>query len=102
MFLCFISCVLLQGIMYGNWETGPWFGFKLPGDDSYAWIGGGTKIFDFMVWRHTCFSINKKSGRVKLVENGVKYVDKISPEIVGWLEQMTDKVRRRRARPVMT
>ena len=35
--------------MYGNWETGPWFGFKLPGDDSYAWIGGGTKIFDFMV-----------------------------------------------------
>ena len=40
---------ILQGILYGNWETGPWWGFKLPGDDSYAWIGGGTKIFDFMV-----------------------------------------------------
>ena len=30
---------------------------------------------------------------MKLVENGVKYVDKISPEIVGWMEKITDKVR---------
>ena len=30
---------------------------------------------------------------MKLVENGVKYVDKISPEIVGWMEKMTDKPR---------
>ena len=29
---------------------------------------------------------------MKLVENGVKYVDKISPEIVGWMEKITDKV----------
>ena len=29
---------------------------------------------------------------MKLVENGVKYVDKISPEIVGRMEKMTDKV----------
>ena len=30
---------------------------------------------------------------MKLVENGVKYVDKISPEVVDWMKQITDKVR---------
>ena len=45
------------------------------------------------MWRHSCFSINKKTGQVKLVENGVKYVDKISPEIVEWLKVITDKPR---------
>ena len=27
------------------------------------------------------------------MENGVKYVDKISPEIVGWMKEITDKPR---------
>ena len=33
------------------------------------------------------------------MENGVKYVDKISPEVVDWMKKITDKVRLTRPHP---
>ena len=38
-------------------------------------------------------SINRKTGKFKLVENGKKAVDKYNKEVVDWMSQMTNKVR---------
>ena len=35
--------------MYGVYDTGPWLGIKMRGNDFVGWIGGGTKTFDLMV-----------------------------------------------------
>ena len=80
---------LEEGFFFGVWKTGPWIGFKLPGTDNIAWIGGGAgNSFNFHVWRHSCFSLNRSTGRFKLVENGKKVWDKTTPEVVGWMKKM--------------
>ena len=78
--------------MYGVWESGPWIGFKLPQTEAMGWIGGGTAVFDFLVWRHTCFSLSKSTGRFRLVENGVKAVDKPNKEIIGWMRTIPTRL----------
>ena len=35
--------------MYGVYDTGPWLGIKMRGNDFVGWIGGGTRTFDLMV-----------------------------------------------------
>ena len=43
------NIVLDDGIMFSVYETGPWVGFKLTGNPTMGWIGGGTTQYDFMV-----------------------------------------------------
>ena len=78
-----------EGFMFGVWATGPWVGFTVSGSEDYEWIrGGATNNLNLQIWRHTCFSLNGKTGRFKLVENGEKLWDKITPEMVGWMSSM--------------
>ena len=92
-------------------DTGPWLGFKMAGNDFVGWIGGGTTKYDFkvsleleldsswlksaipQVWRHTCFSISRKSGKFKLVENGVKVWEKKYPEVIDWMKSISENAR---------
>ena len=43
------NTVLDDGIMFSVYETGPWVAFKLAGNPTMGWIGGGTTQYDFMV-----------------------------------------------------
>ena len=45
------------------------------------------------VWRHTCLSINRNTGKFKLVENGIKIVEKESNDIVEWMKSVSFEVR---------
>ena len=80
-----------DGFLYGVWESGPWIGFKLPGTSAMGWIGGGTAVYDFLIWRHTCFSLSRSTGKFKLIENGEKAVDKLNPEIIDWMNQIPQR-----------
>ena len=42
---------MFEGLIFGVWDTGPWFGIKMTGNDFVGWsfVGGGTKSFDFNV-----------------------------------------------------
>ena len=94
--------------MYGVYDTGPWLGIKMRGNDFVGWIGGGTRTFDLMVgeydnspcqfsvqvWRHTCLSLHRTTGRFKLVENGIKIVEKESEDIVEWMKNVSFEVER--------
>ena len=80
---------LEEGFFFGVWKTGPWLGIKQAGSDSIGWVGGGDgNSFNFLLWRHTCFSINRVTGRFKLVENGKKVWDKVVPDVVNWMGKM--------------
>ena len=99
-----------DGILYGVWESGPWAGFKMPKVSAMGWIGGGTAVYDMMVWvsmhfnasqflcriiqvwRHTCLSISSSTGKFKLVENGEKAVDKVDSTIIEWMNDIPKKV----------
>ena len=35
--------------MYGVYDTGPWLGIKMRGNDFVGWIGGGLHTFNLMV-----------------------------------------------------
>ena len=35
--------------MYGVYDTGPWLGIKMRGNDFVGWIGGGTRTFELSV-----------------------------------------------------
>ena len=41
--------VVDSGFMLTVYESGPWLGYKFPGNPSIGWIGGGNEQFDFMV-----------------------------------------------------
>ena len=45
------------------------------------------------VWRHTCLSIGRLSGRIKVVENGQVYVDKYSQVIIDNMKQIQLQVK---------
>ena len=47
--------ILENGIMFSVYETGPWLAFKFSNSSNIAWIGGGTKIYDYMVYSHFYF-----------------------------------------------
>ena len=51
-----------------------------------------SKKLVFKVWRHTCLSISRSTGKFKLMENGEKAVDKYNTEIVDWMSTIKDKV----------
>ena len=44
------------------------------------------------VWRHSCVSISRSTGRFMLVENGVVAADKVSQELVQWMETIPVEV----------
>ena len=48
--------------------------------------------FLFKVWRHTCMSLSRRTGKFKLVENGMKYVEKESEEIIEWMKYVSTEV----------
>ena len=69
---------LEEGIVFGYWKTGPWFGIKLKNKE-YTWFGHPDTVWDIQKWTHVCFSYNMISGSLTLVENGeVIYVKNIS------------------------
>ena len=35
--------------MFGVYDTGPWLGIKMRGNDFVGWIGGGLHTFNLMV-----------------------------------------------------
>ena len=83
---------LEEGFYYGVWKTGPWIGIKLAGTDNIAYVsGGGGYPYNLMVWRHTCLSLSRSTGRFKLVENGKKVWDKTTPEVVDWMKDLKSK-----------
>ena len=41
--------IMENGILLSMFESGPWLGFKFSNNSKWAWIGGGTKSYDFMV-----------------------------------------------------
>merc|ERR1712241_81423 len=56
-----------------------------------SWTGGGTTEYDLMVWRHSCFSLSRSSGKFKLFENGQKVAEKVSVSIKESLEKLSRK-----------
>ena len=81
-----------DGIMYGVWESGPWLGLKMPGNSAMGWVGGGTTLYDLMVWRHTCMSISRTSGKFVLIENGDQAVSSVNSDIVDWMKLVSKRV----------
>ena len=39
----------LQGILFGVYDTGPWLGIKMRGNDFIGWIGAGLQTYNLMV-----------------------------------------------------
>ena len=50
------------------------------------------KSISVQVWRHSCVSISRSTGRFMLVENGAVAADKISQELVQWMETIPVEV----------
>ena len=48
--------------MYGVYDTGPWLGIKMRGNDFVGWIGGGTRTFDLMVGEYDTSPASSCSG----------------------------------------
>ena len=44
------------------------------------------------VWRHTCFSISRTTGKFKLIENGKKVWEQYHPEIIEWMKYVSYNV----------
>ena len=38
------------------------------------------------MWRHTCFSFHRLTGRFLIVEDGVVRWDQATPEVQGWMK----------------
>jgi len=87
---------LKEGFFYGEWETGPWWGYKTKektAAGSYGWVGlGDNGGSDHGVWTHTCTVIDFTNGRTASVENGVKFFDKefeaLIPAYKGFVKQI--------------
>ncbi|XP_023343016.1 uncharacterized protein LOC111712593 [Eurytemora carolleeae] len=67
----FDVCRLQEGLLYGNWDNGPWFGFKSKDNPEHIWVGMGTNVQELQIWQHTCLSLDMKTGDIRLSENGV-------------------------------
>ena len=50
------------------------------------------RSFIIQVWRHSCFSLSRSSGKFKLFENGQKAAEKFSVSIKESLEKLSRKV----------
>ena len=44
------------------------------------------------MWRHTCITLSRRTGKFKVVENGIKYIEKESEEIIEWMKYVSTKV----------
>ena len=97
--------------MFGVYDTGPWLGIKMRGNDFIGWIGAGLQTYNLMVptnrniwktsqqslsryhcnqvWRHTCIFLSRRTGKFKVVENGIKHVEKESEEIKEWMKNVS-------------
>ena len=49
-------------------------------------------IYYFQIWRHTCLSMSRTTGKFKLVENGKVVADKISDDIIKYMEKIPVQV----------
>ena len=80
-----------EGILFGVYYGGPWVGLKIPGTESIAWLFGGDALarFPFQVWRHTCISFNRETGRMRLVENGALWRDETTDEVVEAMKKVS-------------
>ena len=102
--------ILEDGLMFTVFEEGPWAGFKFPGDPSMGWVSGGKDhyelmvtalnvdlserylvqiyVFDPQVWRHSCMSLSRTTGKFKLVENGNVALEKYTNETYNYLQKI--------------
>ena len=80
-----------EGILFGVYYGGPWVGLKIPGTESIAWLFGGDALarFPLNVWRHTCISFNRETGRMRLVENGALWRDETTDEVVEAMKKVS-------------
>jgi len=84
-----------EGFLYGEWETGPWWGYRTKGKApaSYGWVGlGDSGGSDHGVWRHTCTVIDFTNGRTAVVENGVKFFDKKFEDLIPTYKSFEKKI----------
>ena len=44
------------------------------------------------VWRHSCISISRTTGKFKLIENGNKVEEKISNQLIEWMQKIDRQV----------
>ena len=49
-------------------------------------------MFDFMVWRHSCLSLSRTTGKFKLVENGKVAADEYSSDIINFMKKIPVEV----------
>ena len=59
------------GFIFGVWYSGAWLGYKENGKP-ISWINMGSHFIDIHSWRHTCITLDMKTGRYSNFENGVK------------------------------
>ena len=46
----------------------------------------------FQVWRHTCFSTSRTTGKYKLVENGQLFAEKYTDDIIKYMAKIPMEV----------
>ena len=51
-----------------------------------------SNMFDFMVWRHSCLSLSRTTGKFKLVENGKVAADEYSSDIINFMKKIPVEV----------
>ena len=80
---------LEDGFVFGAWATGPWLGVKINGTLTYSWIGIQPYRQYFHTWIHTCITINFKTGRYILAEDGNVINDKVYSSLVDQGKQLS-------------
>lgn len=86
---------LKEGFMYGEWETGPWWGYRTKdkAPAAYGWVGlGDSGGSDHGVWRHTCAFLDFTNGRTGVVENGRKFFDKKFEDLIPTYKGFEKKI----------
>ena len=59
------------GFTFGVWNSGAWLGYKEKGKP-LSWINMGRHRIEIHAWRHTCITLNFKTGVYTSTENGLK------------------------------
>ena len=59
------------GFVFGIWYSGAWLGYKEKGKPM-SWLNMGSHYIEIHAWRHTCITLNFKTGVYTNTENGEK------------------------------
>ena len=79
----------MKGFLWAVFDSGPWLGLKFKNSPlrSFVWLNIMKREgYHHHVWRHTCFALSSRDGRLATVENGVKFRDNNHEIIVDWFK----------------